>query len=327
MAQRREPGILVLAQELASSIEKHVEDREYSPTYLISEIGGKLSRVLIAGVLDQIENRGSEEDPFYTARVIDPNGDYYYLQAGQYNPEGAAALSKLEVGVPVLCVGKVRARTPEDSERTYVSVQPESIRAVTMKEVNHWAVRACDGLMLRIKATKAFDNEEDFGKLKLNEREIDGIKLSREFYQSVALENYQALLYNCLTRLAGGELESPESEFTGEFESAGDNIDAAVQSEKEKPETKVETKISKEEKPEIEVETEKVTEDKKTDDNESKVMNLIRKMDEGDGIYYDDLGIAISMEGVDGPMLDEVLDSLTDQGLIYQPRFNHYKEA
>ena len=145
MAQRREPGILVLAQELASSIEKHVEDREYSPTYLISEIGGKLSRVLIAGVLDQIENRGSEEDPFYTARVIDPNGDYYYLQAGQYNPEGAAALSKLEVGVPVLCVGKVRARTPEDSERTYVSVQPESIRAVTMKEVNHWAVRACDG--------------------------------------------------------------------------------------------------------------------------------------------------------------------------------------
>ena len=313
MAQRREPGILVLAQELASSIEKHVEDREYSPTYLISEIGGKLSRVLIAGVLDQIENRGSEEDPFYTARVIDPNGDYYYLQAGQYNPEGAAALSKLEVGVPVLCVGKVRARTPEDSERTYVSVQPESIRAVTMKEVNHWAVRACDGLMLRIKATKAFDNEEDFEKLKLNDREIDGIKLSREFYQSIALENYQALLYNCLTRLAGGELESPESEFTGEFEPAGDNLDTPVQAEKKTPEMKVEN--------------EKETEDKKSDDNESKVMSLIRKMDEGDGIYYDDLGIAISMEGIDGPMLDELLDSLTDQGLIYQPRFNHYKEA
>ena len=313
MAQRREPGILVLAQELSSSIEKHVEDREYSPTYLISEIGGKLSRVLIAGVLDQIENRGSEEDPFYTARVIDPNGDYYYLQAGQYNPEGAAALSKLEIGVPVLCVGKVRARTPEDSERTYVSVQPESIRAVTMNEVNHWAVRACDALMLRIKATKAFENEDEFGKLKLNDREIDGIKLSKDFYQSVALENYQALLYNCLTRLAGGEVETPESEFTGEFESAGNNIDTA-------------SKI-KESKEKTDVPTEETIETKKSDDNESKVMALIQKMDEGDGIYYDDLGIAISMEGVDGPMLDEILDSLTDQGLIYQPRFNHYKEA
>jgi len=312
MAQRREPGILVLAQELSSSIEKHVEDREYSPTYLISEIGGKLSRVLIAGVLDQIENRGSEEDPFYTARVIDPNGDYYYLQAGQYNPEGAVALSKLEVGVPVLCVGKVRARTPEDSERTYVSVQPESIRAVTMNEVNHWAVRACDGLMLRIKATKAFDDEEEFEKLKLNPREVDGVKLSKDFYQSIALENYQALLYNCLTRLAGGEIETPESEFTGEFESAGDNIDTAAKIDEPK---------------ENKAQTEENTETKKSDDNESKVMALIQKMDEGDGIYYDDLGIAISMEGVDGPMLDEILDSLTDQGLIYQPRFNHYKEA
>ena len=47
MAQRREPGVLVLAKELNGAIEKHVEDREYSPTYLISEIGGKLSLSLI----------------------------------------------------------------------------------------------------------------------------------------------------------------------------------------------------------------------------------------------------------------------------------------
>ena len=163
MAQRREPGVLVLAKELNGAIEKHVEDREYSPTYLISEVGGKLSRVLIAGVLDQLENRGSESDPFYTARVIDPNGDFYYLQAGQYNPEGASALSKLENGVPILCVGKVRARTPEDSERTYVSVQPEGVRAVSMDEVSHWAIKACEELIKRINATKALgENDEEY---------------------------------------------------------------------------------------------------------------------------------------------------------------------
>ena len=61
--------------------------------------------------------------------------------------------------------------------------------------------------------------------------------------------------------------------------------------------------------------------------NENKVLETIKKLDEGDGIYYDDLGIAVSLEGIDGPMLDEILDSLTDQGLIFQPRFNHYKEA
>ena len=305
MAQRREPGVLVLAKELSAAIEKHVEDREYSPTYLISEIGSKLSRVLIGGILDQLENRGDENDPFYTARVIDPNGDFYYLQAGQYNPEGAMALSKLEIGVPILCVGKVRARTPEDSERTYVSVQPESIRAVSMDEVNHWAIKACDTLMRRINTKKAFGVDEDvLKKANLSQREKDGLELSNEFYPTVVVENYQALLYDCLTRLAGGEV-SETTNFTGEFEPAK----------------------GAEEVSENEEVVEESVESTNDNENEGKVLALIKKMDEGDGIYYDDLGIAISIEGIDGPMLDEILDSLTDQGLIYQPRFNHYKEA
>ena len=309
MAQRREPGVLVLAKELSAAIVKHVEDREYSPTYLISEIGGKLSRVLIGGVLDQIENRGSEDDPFYTARVIDPNGDFYYLQAGQYNPEGATALSKLEIGVPVLCVGKVRARTPEDSERTYVSVQPESIRAASMDEVNHWAIKACDTLMRRINANKAFgEDDEALKRANLTGREMDGLELSKDFYPTIAVENYQALLYDCLTRLAGGDVAMPETtNFTGEFE----------------PAAKTEPKIVEK----TEEIIEEVAESASGDDNEAKVLATIKKMDEGDGIYYDDLGIAISVEGIDGPMLDEILDSLTDQGRIFQPRFNHYKEA
>ncbi len=309
MAQRREPGVLVLAKELSAAIVKHVEDREYSPTYLISEIGGKLSRVLIGGVLDQIENRGSEADPFYTARVIDPNGDFYYLQAGQYNPEGAMALSKLEIGVPVLCVGKVRARTPEDSERTYVSVQPESIRAVSMDEVNHWAIKACDTLMRRINANKAFgEDDEALKRANLTGREMDGLELSKDFYPTIAVETYQALLYDCLTRLAGGDVAMPETKnFTGEFE----------------PAAKTEPKVAEKTK-EIVEEGAGVA---SGDDNEAKVLGKIKEMDEGDGIYYDDLGIAVSMEGIDGPMLDEILDSLTDQGRIFQPRFNHYKEA
>ena len=307
MAQRREPGVLVLAKELSAAIEKHVEDREYSPTYLISEIGAKLSRVLIGGVLDQIENRGSEDDPFYTARVIDPNGDFYYLQAGQYNPEGAVALSKLETGVPVLCVGKARARTPEDSERTYVSVQPENIRAVSMDEVNHWAIKACDHLMRRINANKAFEKDEDaLKRANLTTREMNGLELSKGFYPTVAVENYAALLFDCLTKLAGGDLPKTKN-FTGEFEPAG----AA-------PETEI---------PEVKETVEEAPEKESPDDYETKIMELIKEMDEGDGIYYDDLGSAALKEGVDGPMLDEILDSLSDQGLIFQPRFNHYKEA
>ena len=323
MAQRREPGVLVLAKELNGAIEKHVEDREYSPTYLISEIGGKLSRVLIGGVLDQLENRGSESDPFYTARVIDPNGDFYYLQAGQYNPEGAAALSKLENGVPILCVGKVRARTPEDSERTYVSVQPEGVRAVSMDEINHWAIKACEELIKRINATKVIGSDDDeYNKMNLTVREKDGMQLAKDFYPNVAVENYSALLYDCLTKLANNEGDSNEaSNFTGEFEPAnsGSTDEKQVDKSMEEP---VNEEVTEEEAIE-----EKEPPAPESSGNENKVLETIKKLDEGDGIYYDDLGIAVSLEGIDGPMLDEILDSLTDQGLIFQPRFNHYKEA
>ena len=323
MAQRREPGVLVLAKELNGAIEKHVEDREYSPTYLISEIGGKLSRVLIGGVLDQLENRGSESDPFYTARVIDPNGDFYYLQAGQYNPEGAAALSKLENGVPILCVGKVRARTPEDSERTYVSIQPEGARAVSMDEINHWAIKACEELIKRINATKVIGRDDDeYNKMNLTVREKDGMQLAKDFYPNVAVENYSALLYDCLTKLANNEGDSNEaSNFTGEFEPANSS------STDEKQVSKSMEEPVNEEVTEEEAIEEKESPAPESSGNENKVLETIKKLDEGDGIYYDDLGIAVSLEGIDGPMLDEILDSLTDQGLIFQPRFNHYKEA
>ena len=97
--------------------------------------------------------------------------------------------------MPIHCEGKVRARTPEDRERTYVSVQPEHIRAVTMDEDNHWAIKTCDQLMRRINANKAFGNDE--GALKranLTAREMDGLELSKNFYPTVAVENYAALL-------------------------------------------------------------------------------------------------------------------------------------
>ena len=132
------------------------------------------------------------------------------------------------------------------------------------------------------------------------------MELAKEFYPSVAVENYSALLYDCLTKLANGEANSDEnSNFTGEFEPANstsvkEDIAEPVEEEQTAPESS---------------------------ENESNVLETIKKLDEGDGIYYDDLGIAVSLEGIDGAMLDEILDSLTDQGLIFQPRFNHYKEA
>jgi hypothetical protein len=195
-----------------------------------------------------------------------------------------------------------------------------------MNEINHWAIKACEELIKRINATKVFGTDDDeYNKMNLTIREKDGIELAKGFYPTVAVENYSALLYDCLTKLANGEANSAETtNFTGEFEPASTtsvNQEEVNEDVEETEETSVEEEpkeevVEKEEQPALE-----------SSENENKVLETIKKLDEGDGIYYDDLGIAVSLEGIDGPMLDEILDSLTDQGLIFQPRFNHYKEA
>ena len=114
---------------------------------------------------------------------------------------------------------------------------------------------------------------------------------------------------------------SEKSNFTGEFEPANSapvKEESVVDGEDEEPVIEKEDEVIEEAKEET---------PSKSSENDTKVLETIKKLDEGDGIYYDDLGIAVSLEGIDGPMLDEILDSLTDQGLIFQPRFNHYKEA
>ena len=189
-----------------------------------------------------------------------------------------------------------------------------------MDEINHWAIKACEELIKRINATKSFGtNDDEYNNLNLTLREKDGVELAKEFYPTVAVENYSALLYDCLTKLAdGGEGASEKSNFTGEFEPANS---APV-----KEENVIDEEAVTEKEDEVIEEADDET-PSKSSENDTKVLETIKKLDEGDGIYYDDLGIAVSLEGIDGPMLDEILDSLTDQGLIFQPRFNHYKEA
>ena len=320
MARRREPALPVLAQELSRARETHVEDREYSPTYLISEMGSKLSRVLIGGVLTNVENRGSEDDPFYLARMVDPNGDTYYLRAGQYNPEGAAALSRIEAPSHVIAVGRVRSYSPDDSDAVFVSVQPENLREVSEQEVSVWAVKACNSLMRRLKGAQAL---ADAGEPELGAREREGLALAQEKYETVSTESYAGLLYDCLKNLSGETPATTLAEpppFTGEFETAG-----AVEMPTAAPaETEADTP------PKAAATAEESSgEDPASDsDAEAAVLDLIATLDnQGEGVLYDELRDNAGAAGIDTARLDELLDSLNDQGLTYQPAFNRFRVA
>jgi len=327
MAQRREPAQQVFAREVSKAIETHVEDREYSPTYLISEVGGKLSRVLVGGILTDIENRGTEEDPFYLARINDPSGGTYHLSAGQYNPEGAAMLSSLEAPCHVMVVGKVRARTPEESNTTYVSLQPEAIRKVDENDVNLWALRACRALHRRVGALRELPHDADpeaAGEhpalAELSPREREGILLSRERYgDMVSPESYGELLYEALATLSG---EKPPA-FTGDFATAADISDGAS-----KPAPAPTTGAPATAAAPGAATAAPTGEAEGGAEREQRVLDLVGRHDEGvEGAGYETLVEAAKAAGFDSAELDELLDSLSEQGLVYQPAFNRFRVA
>ena len=63
-------------------------------------------------------------------------------------------------------------------------------------------------------------------------------------------------------------------------------------------------------------------------DAEAAVLDLIATLDnQGEGVLYDELRDDAVAAGIDAARLDELLDSLNDQGLTYQPAFNRFRVA
>ena len=121
----RETAWRIFARELnASSLEKRGTE-EMSPSYVITPLGTMVNRVLLAGVLVEKENTGTEEEPMWRARIQDVNGNFF-LNVGRFQPEAAAAMADLEAPSYVAVIGKIRTYSPEEG-KVYISIRPERI--------------------------------------------------------------------------------------------------------------------------------------------------------------------------------------------------------
>ena len=121
---------------------------ERAPSYLVTPLGAKVNRVFVVGVVTDVENVGTDMQPMWRARVADPTGTFH-IYAGQYQPEAAAALSKLKPPVFGAIVGKSRIYSPE-AGTVYTSIRPEAIKAVDESVRDYWILEACRSLKKRL---------------------------------------------------------------------------------------------------------------------------------------------------------------------------------
>ena len=148
----REVARRVFAHEFNHSDYFFHEGDERSPNYLLTPTGAKINRLYIVGVLTEFDNIGVEED-MWRGRVSDPTGAFT-IYAGQYQPEAALFLSRLDIPSFVAMVGKARTFEPEKGT-LYTSMRPEELNISDGSIRDRWIVDTARLTFERIRLVRA----------------------------------------------------------------------------------------------------------------------------------------------------------------------------
>ena len=153
----REVAHRVFAAEFDdASLSYSESDEERAPNYVVTPTGERVNRLFVAGVLTEVERVNDETR---RGRVVDPSGAFV-TYAGQYQPEAQAFLERADPPSFVALTGKARTFEPEDSDRVFTSVRPESLNEVDADTRDRWVVSAAEATLDRLAVfAKSLDSD------------------------------------------------------------------------------------------------------------------------------------------------------------------------
>ena len=282
---RRELAWRVFAREYNASTEVIRKEEEMTPSYVLTPLGAMANRVLLSGVVTEIENAGTESDPFWRLRITDPTG-VFYLSAGQYQQDATKVIAKLRVPTYVIAIGKTRTYTPEGGSM-YVSVMAENIAKVTKKERDIWlldTVKKTRERLACISEAMKMDVPDANILVEMGFPHVvaQGAVKAIEKYDSIPLEEFSEMLIEPLRILAYGEEEVLQSHARGMSEE--------------------ESTLRRE------------------------VLKLIEELSEGEeGAVYQELIEVIESKGMDKVEVEDTINRLLEDGLLFEPVLGRLK--
>ncbi len=296
----RETAWRVFATELNSSTLEIKATEEKMPSYIVSPLGAKINRVLIAGVMTEKENVGSEEEPMWRGRIQDVSGSFF-INVGKFQPEASAAIADMEAPCFVAAVGRVRSYTTDDG-RVFITVRPEHIIKIDEKIRNEWILETAKSTWKRLKDTKKVLSMGD-----ATEKDLvaAGMSPTEAFGITYALDNYGQMPDSALylkTIQAALRMLLPDK-----------NIDLGF------PED------MSDEPDEIEI-PENGGSQNNAAQLEDMILDLLDELDtDGKGAPREELERRAEDMGISSIELEEVSNTLMDKGLVYEPNLRYLK--
>jgi len=224
-------------------------DEERAPNYVITPSGARVNRLFLAGVLTEEE---WVNDEMLRARIVDPTGAFV-TYAGQYQPDALAFLERTDSPAFLAVTGKARTFEPEDGDRVFTSVRPESISEVDGDTRDRWVVEAARRTIDRTETMAAAIETGLSGEELTAALEADGVEPSLASGIALALDHYgttpayldalHTLAVEALETVAGERdevtpLDVAPDEGTGDASALADRgLDAATATESDESDT------------------------------------------------------------------------------------------
>ena len=302
----REIAYRVFASELSSSSLENKGEDEAAPAFLITPLGLALNRVFVAGKLTEKSMKGTDSEPVWNAVVKDVTGNFY-LQAGRFQPEAAAAIADIDdtaepyVGV----VAKIRTWT-NDEGKTYVNLRPERVAVIDEATYKAWLLDAAKDLWRRLNLVRIALNypEAPVSELEtkgMTHTEADGIVRALDHYDRPESQRYMGMLQSAFRFILPGK-----------------DIDFGL------PES---SDSYQEELPEAE--PEKASDDSGMDgfDKKEFILGLVEELDTSTkGASRDEIGDRAANRGISAEDVEILLDQLMDEGQIYEPNLGYMRK-
>ena len=311
MESRRSPrqtAIRMLAQEYSDASLTEMGTGEFDPSFVITKLGARVNRALVAGVIDRLERRDGDNGPSYSGHIRDPTGNHVFNIAPfqeEMHPEAEELLARFESGDRFLMslVGKARWFETEDGG-VFTSLRVEQLAIIGKERYSRWLVEAAEATLRRMKAY------EDSVELDANSQALinggipadiaNGMAQARSHYPEFDLENYRVGVLQALS-IASGRSSMAEAELEmSRSESESDKVEPGAP----EPKSPIEP----------------------TGDISMTIINAIKSADGGQGAEYDTIILTCVQSGFSREEAEDAIEGMRDvDGTIIEPRFGFFQ--
>ncbi|MBT6973176.1 MAG: hypothetical protein HOA04_08765 [Euryarchaeota archaeon] len=298
---RRQPAIRLLAQEFGESGLSEKGPGEFDPAFVITKLGARVNRLLVAGLLESLEPRETSSGTMWQGQLKDASGTHYF-SVGQFDNDTVQAqvetLATLhESGDPILLlmVAKGRCYTTEEGA-VFTSMRPEEIAIIDRQRYATWLVQASQETMKRVAdhdaAAALAPSRQAYSEAGIPAHSIEGLLKSREFYGDTDTEVHRLMVMRALD-IAEGKREVSENTWNSPPAIPKNNT---IETNEDTPEGEIGDILT----------------------------SIIEQLDEGKGVDLENVLSSASARGFDRQTSEAKLDQLVDEGSLKEPRFGWF---